>query len=57
MKNDKLLKVFLMIVINTIILLGATHAEHIPVVKNEPVVVPEKEVFPDLIFFASYLYQ
>lgn len=46
-----------MIVINTIILLGATHAEHIPVVKNEPVVVPEKEVFPDLIFFASYLYQ
>lgn len=57
MKNDKLVKIFLMIVINTIIILGATHAEHLPVVINEPVVVPEKEVFPDLIFFASYFYQ
>ena len=46
-----------MIVINTIIILGGTHAEHIPVVKNKSTVVSEKEVFPDLIFFASYLYQ
>lgn len=45
-----------MIVINTIIILGGTHAEHMPVVKNKPE-GSEKEVFPDLIFFASYLYQ
>ena len=46
-----------MIVINTIIILGGTHAEHIPVVKNKPVDESEKDVFPDHIFFASYLYQ
>ena len=46
-----------MVVINTIIVLGGTHAEHVTVVKKAPVVVPEKEVYPDLIFFASYLYQ
>lgn len=46
-----------MIVINTTIIFGGSHAEPLPAVKNEPVVVPEKEVFPDLIFFASYLYQ
>jgi hypothetical protein len=57
MKNYKLIKIFLMIVINTIIIFGATHAEHIPEVKSKPVEGSEKEVFPDLIFFASYLYQ
>ena len=57
MKNYKLIKIFLMIVINTIIIFGATHAEHIPEVKSRPMVGSEKEVFPDLIFFASYLYQ
>jgi len=46
-----------MIVINTIIIFGATHAEHIPEIKSKPVEGLEKEVFPDLIFFASYLYQ
>ena len=57
MKHYKLIKIFLMIVINTIIILGGTHADHIPVVKSKPVEGSEKEVFPDLIFFASYLYQ
>ncbi len=46
-----------MVVINTIIIFGGTHAEHMPVIKNEPAEVPEKDAFPDLIFFASYLYQ
>ena len=46
-----------MIAINTIMILGGTHAEHMPVVKTKPVKGSEKEVFPDLIFFASYLYQ
>ena len=57
MKNYRLIKIFLMIVINTIIIFGGTHAEHIPIVKDKPVEGSEKEVFPDLIFFASYLYQ
>ena len=46
-----------MIAINTIMILGGTHAEYMPVVKSKPVKGSEKEVFPDLIFFASYLYQ
>ena len=46
-----------MIVINTIIVLGGTHAEHVQAVKKEPAGGLEKEVFPDLLFFASYLYQ
>jgi len=57
MKNYRLIKIFLMIAINTIMILGGTHAEHMPVVKSKPVEGSEKEVFPDLIFFASYLYQ
>jgi len=57
MKHYKLIKIFLMIVINTIIILGGTHAEHIQVVKKEPVRDSEKDVFPDLLYFASYLYQ
>jgi hypothetical protein len=57
MKRYKLIKIFLMVVINTIIILGGTHAEHIPVVKNESAERPEKDAYPDLIFFASYLYQ
>jgi len=57
MKNYRLIKIFLMIAINTIMILGGTHAEHMPVVKSKPVKGSEKEVFPDLIFFASYLYQ
>ena len=46
-----------MIVINTIIILGGTHAEHIHVVKKEPSGGSEKDLFPDLLHFASYLYQ
>jgi len=46
-----------MTAINTIMILGGTHAEHMPVVKSKPVEGSEKEVSPDLIFFASYLYQ
>jgi hypothetical protein len=46
-----------MIVINSIIILGGTHAEHMPVVKSKPVEESEKDVFPDHIFFASFLYQ
>ena len=57
MKRYKLIKIFLMIVINTIIMLGGTHAEHIQVVKKEPAGGSEKDVFPDLLYFASYLYQ
>ena len=57
MTHYKLIKIFLMIVVNTIVILGGTHAEHMPVVKNKPVEISEKDVFPDLIFFASYLYQ
>jgi len=57
MRNNKLIKIFLMIVINTIIILGGTHAEHMPVVKTRPPEGSEKEVFPDFMFFASFLYQ
>ena len=49
-----------MIVINTIIIFGGTHAEHIPTVKNQKPEQPgetEKNEFPDHIYFASYLYQ
>lgn len=46
-----------MIIIHTIIILGGTHAEHMPAVESKPVERSEKEVFPDHIFFASYLYQ
>jgi len=57
MKNYKLVKIFLMIVINTIVMLGGTHAEHIPVVKSKSAEGSEKDIYPDHIFFASYLYQ
>jgi hypothetical protein len=57
MKHYKIIKIFLMVVINTIIILGGTHAEHIHVVKNEPAEASEKDVYPDFILFASYLYQ
>jgi hypothetical protein len=46
-----------MIVINTIVILGGTYAEHIPVVKKKPPEGSEKDIYPDHIFFASYLYQ
>jgi len=46
-----------MIVMNTIVILGGTHAEHMPVVKSKPPGGSEKDVFPDLLYFASYLYQ
>lgn len=46
-----------MIVINTIIIFGGTNAENMPVVKNKPAEGSENDVFPDLIFFASYIYQ
>jgi len=57
MKHYKLVKIFLLIVVNTVVILGGTHAEHIPLIKSKPVEESEKEVFPDLLFFASYLYQ
>jgi len=57
MKHYKLIKIFLLIVINTIIILGGTHAEHIQGVKKEAAGGSEKDVFPDFLFFASYLYQ
>ena len=57
MTHYKLIKIFLMIVVNTIVILGGTHAEHMPVVKSKPLEESEKDVFPDLLFFASYLYQ
>jgi len=57
MKHYKLIKIFLLIVLNTIVILGGTHAEHMPVVKNEPAEGSEKDVYPDFLFFASHLYQ
>ena len=57
MKHYKLVKIFLLIVVNTVVILGGTHAEHIPLIKSKPVEESEKDVFPDLLFFASYLYQ
>jgi len=57
MKHYKLIKIFLMIVVNTIVILGGTHAEHMPVVKSKPPAGSEKDVFPDLLFFANHLYQ
>jgi hypothetical protein len=57
MRNYKLIKILLMIVINSIIISGGTHAEHLPEVKTRPAQETEKDVFPDLMFFASYLYQ
>ena len=57
MKHYKLAKIFLMIVVNTIVILGGTHPEHIPVAKNKPVEGSENDVFPDLLYFASYFYQ
>jgi hypothetical protein len=57
MKNYKLLKIFLLIVVNTIVILGGTHAEHMPVVKSKPVEGSDKDDFHDLLFFASHLYQ
>ncbi|HMK19316.1 MAG TPA: hypothetical protein VK492_14035 [Chitinophagaceae bacterium] len=57
MKHYKIIKIFLLIVVNTIVILEGTHAEHMPIVKSKPVEGSEKDVFPDLLFFASYLYQ
>ena len=57
MRNNKLTKIFLLVVINTIIILGGTHAEYVPVVKSKPVEDLEKDDLPDHIFFASFLYQ
>jgi len=57
MKHYKLIKIFLLIVINTIVILGGTHAEHMPAVKGKPVEGSEKDVYPDFLFFASHLYQ
>jgi len=57
MRNNKLIKIFLLVVINTIIILGGTHAEHATAVKVKPVEDLEKDDFPDHIFFASFLYQ
>jgi len=57
MKHYKLVKIFLLIVVNTVVILGGTRAEHIPLIKSKSVEESEKDVFPDLLFFASYLYQ
>ncbi|HEY5969739.1 MAG TPA: hypothetical protein VIU35_17280 [Chitinophagaceae bacterium] len=57
MKHYKLIKIFLLIVVNTIVLLGGTHAEHMPDVKTKPVEGSEKDIYPDFLFFASQLYQ
>jgi len=57
MNNYKLAKIFLMIVVNTIVMLGGTHAEHMPVAKSKPEEGSENDVIPDLLFFASYFYQ
>jgi len=57
MKHYKLIKIFLLIVVNTIVILGGTHAEHMPVVKSKPVEESDKDVSPDFLFFASHLYQ
>jgi hypothetical protein len=57
MKHYKLIKIFLLIVVNTIVILGGTHAEHMPVVKSKPVEGSDKDVSPDFLFFASHLYQ
>lgn len=56
MRNNKLIKIFLLVVINTIIILGGTHAEHVPAVKNKPVEDLHKDDFPDPIFFPNFLY-
>jgi len=57
MKHYKLAKIFLMIVVNTIVILGGTYAEHMPVVKSKPVEGSDKDDFHDLLFFANHLYQ
>ena len=46
-----------MIVINSIIVLGGTHAEHLPEVKTRPAQETEKDVLPGMMFFASFLYE
>jgi len=57
MKHYKLIKIFLLIVANTIVILGGTHAEHMPVVKTKPVEGSDTDVFHDFLFFANHLYQ
>jgi len=57
MKHYKLVKIFLLIVVNTIVILGGTNAEHMPVVKSKPSEGSDKDVFHDFLFFASHLYQ
>ena len=37
--------------------MGGTHAEHIPMVKDKPAEELDKDVFPDHLLFASFLYQ
>ena len=44
-----------MIVINSIIILGGTHAEHIHVIKSKPMEEPVKDVFPDHFFLPAFL--
>ena len=46
-----------MIVIYSVMILGGTHAEHMPEVKSKPVEDLEKDDFPDPIFFPDFLYQ
>lgn len=46
-----------MIVINSVMILGGTHAEHMPQVKSRPVKDLEKDDFPDPIFFPGFFYQ
>lgn len=57
MRNYKLIKISLMIVINSIITFGGTHAELIPAVKSKSIEDPQRDSFPDHLYFASFLYQ
>ena len=57
MRNYKLIKILLMIIINSVIILGGTRAEHVQVVENKSHEEPEKDVFPDHLSFAGFLYQ
>jgi hypothetical protein len=44
-----------MTAINTIMILGGTHAEHMPVVKSKPVERFRKRGFPGSYFFCQLL--
>jgi hypothetical protein len=58
MRNYRLILILLLLVSATTLIQGETKAErYVSALKNQTVEESEKDVFPDLIFFASYLYQ